>query len=405
MAVASITLGITACTTNKDNDNNSVSPAPGISLGTRALEMVKSQNNFAWRMMGEVNNNANGKNTICSPLSMVYCLGMVNTGAVGDTSDEITSVLGFSSGVADINQYCNKLLTELPKQDKTTKINIANCVEVNKPYTLLDAYKKEVETSYNALVENCDFSDSGFKDYINNWVSKQTEKMIPKLIDNVNQDAVAYIINALYFKGVWANKFDKANTQKAMFNKDDGSTTEIDMMYQTDYFKYAATADFQALNMDYGNGAYSMQILLPTEGKHVSDVIAAMQKQNWQDFLSTMSIYQVAVSIPRFSIEYGSEMNSLLINLGISKLFSSLEADLSNFSDMQTYISKIVQKAKIEVDEEGTKAAAATYAELECSSVGYENTITFTADKPFVFVITEHSTNTICFMGVYNGAK
>lgn len=403
-AIAAMTaLGLAAC---HDDDNNgkkpTISPAPGINLSTEQQEMVKSQNKFAWRMLGNINTEAAGKNLVCSPLSMTFCLGMVNTGAAGNTSDEITSTLGFGNGGDAMNQYCAKLMKELPLQDNTTTFNIANCVEVNKQYTLLKDYKKAVEDGYCALVENRDFSESGFKDYLNGWVSKQTQGMIPQLFDETDPTAVAYIVNALYFKGIWADKFDKANTAKADFTKADGSTVKVDMMHQTENFKYSSEDLYQALSLDYGNGAYAMQILLPAKSKAVGDVITAIQELNWKEIVGEMSTQQVSVYMPKFTIEYGGEMNNLLKHLGINTMFTS-EADFSKFCEADVFISKVIQKAKIEVDEEGTKAAAATGTEMLETSVSRPQPVLFRADRPFVFVITEQSTGAISFMGVYGG--
>lgn len=396
-------LGLTACSSNEnDEGKKTVCPAPGISLNTIQQKMVSSQNTFAWHMLSEINANAGGKNSVCSPLSMTYCLGMVNTGAIGNTSDEITTALGFSSGTEDINQYCKKLMKELPSQDNTTTIDIANCVEVNKGHTLKEEYKKTVESCYNALVENRDFRDSGFKDYLNGWIKKRTGGMIPQLFEEINTEAASYIVNALYFKGIWANKFDKSNTAKANFTKADGSKTKVDMMYQTEEFKYTETEQFQALNLNYGNGAYAMQILLPVGEYSVNEVIEAMKEQSWNELTSGMYSREVSVYMPKFTIEYGGEMNGMLNNLGIKTMFT-LNAEFPNFCNTDVFVSKVIQKAKIEVDEEGTKAAAATGAEMMDASAGPSNTITFRADHPFIFVITEHSTGTIVFMGVYDG--
>lgn len=275
-------------------------------------------------------------------------------------------------------------------------------MEVNKTNELLSEYKKNVSDSYDALVETRDFSESGFKEYLNKWVNKRTDGMIPSLFDDISSDAAAYIINALYFKGLWTQRFDKHNTQSMDFTKSDGSSIKTDMMTQTDDFKYYDNDTFQALGMNYGNGSYSMQVLLPQSGKTLDDVVKAMKAIDWKSFVGSMSTHETDVRLPRFTIEYGGEKNEVLESLGIKQMFTT-QADFSNFCKMSTYVSKVVQKAKIEVDEEGTKAAAATYAEMLFTSSGVHTTKQFYADHPFIFVITEYSTGTICFMGQYTG--
>lgn len=402
--VATIMPTMTACSSNGNGDAPFViCPSDGLQLKENQVKMTTGQNTFAWRMFNEVSKAANGKSFVCSPLSMVYCLGMVNAGAVGSTSDEITTALNFDSGADDINQYCKTLMKQMPNLDNTTTFDIANCVEVNKPYTLLSDYKATVKNSYNALVESRNFGDASFKDYINGWVNKHTNGMITKLFDDINSEAAAYIVNAIYFKGVWASKFDKALTTKDDFNKANGSAAKVDMMHQTNSYSYTSGDIYQAVGLDYGNGAYSMQILLPNTGKTVSDVMTAMQGCDWRTFIGNMHIKDVALSLPKFSVEYGGDMNNTLKQLGITTMFTP-QADFSKLCDKGLFVSRVIQKAKIEVNEEGAKAAAATGVEMVATAIENEpEIIEFCADRPFIYVITEKSSGTICFIGVYEG--
>lgn len=404
MALAtSATMALSACSgcKNMASDKHD-EEMKEISLTKEQRQMCDSTNAFAWRMMAHESGKAGTQSVVVSPLSMIYCLGMVNAGAAGATSDEITRTLGFADGSADINSYCAALLREMPHLDKSTTMSIANCVEVNKPYTLLPDYISTVKNSYDALVENRDFADAGFKDYINGWVGKHTGGMIPQMFDSVEPSAVAYIINALYFKGQWTLPFDKQLTHGETFHAADGTDKKVDMMRQTESFSYAEDTTMQVLSMDYGCGNYSMQLLLPHHGKTIADALGDAQKHNWQQFVSTMGQTEVHVKLPRFTIEYGGEMNGMLEQLGIRQVFGS-QADLSRLSWAQTHVSQIVQKAKIEVDEEGAKAAAATAAMIELTSAGPRNETYFYADRPFIFVITERTSGTICFMGQYTG--
>lgn len=394
---------LTACSSIENSSPNFViCPSPGITLDKGEVQMVAGQNDFAWRMFGKVNAGNDLKSIVVSPLSMAYCLGMVNNGAAGQTSDEITKAFGMDGGTDDMNGFCLKMMKMLPALDPQTTFDIANYVEVNKDYDLQKDFKKAVKNYYDALVESRDFRESGFKDYLNGWVSKQTKGMIPELFKDVDPTAVSYIINALYFKSVWTNKFDKTNTTKDIFTKADGSTTKVDMMHQTDEFNYSSNEAFSALSMNYGNGAFSMQVLLPAEGKSISDVVTAMKGVKWVDFVRQMSRYEVNISLPKFNIEYGGTMKELLRSLGISIMFTP-QADFSKFCNIEAYVSDVIQKAKIEVDEEGTKAAAATVTGMVTTSINPTPTADFRADRPFVFVITENSTGTISFIGQYSG--
>lgn len=396
-------ISLTACSSMENSSPKFViCPSPGITLDKNEVQMVAGQNDFAWRMFGKVNAGDDSKSMVVSPLSMAYCLGMVNNGAAGQTSDEITKAFGVDDGTDAINGFCLKMMKMMPALDPQTTFDIANCVEVNKDYDLQKDFKKAVKDYYDALVESRDFSEKGFKDYLNGWVSKQTKGMIPELFEDVNPTAVSYIINALYFKSVWANKFDKTSTTKDIFTKSDGSTTRVDMMHQTDNFNYSSNEAFSTLSMNYGNGAFSMQVLLPAEGKSISDVVTAMRSVKWADFVRQMRRYEVNVSLPRFSMEFGDTMKDLLESLGIRMMFTP-QADFSKFCNTEAYVSNVIQKAKIEVDEEGTKAAAATGTVMVTTSLNPTPKVDFHADRPFVFVITENSTGTISFIGQYSG--
>lgn len=396
--MATATMASCACGNKAANNERGT-----IQLSAEEARLAEQSNTFAWNMLAEVENNADTENTVVSPLSMTYALGMACNGANGNTRKEITTTLGFDGNTENLNNYCRKMTDRLPALDKNTRVDIANSVMVNKQYTLKSDFTKTAEKMYGALAESKDFADNGFKDYINGWCSKHTNGMIPTIIDNPDPSAVAYLLNALYFKGQWTSPFEKHNTNKGIFTKADGKKTPMDMMWQKDEFAYKNANTFDALSMDYGNGAYSMQILLPHKGMKTSDVVNEMKQTSWKDFVAQMTKQEVEVTIPKFTIEYGDVMNNVLKRLGINDAFDSNKADFSLLCDASTYISRVIQKAKIEVDEEGTKAAAVTAVEIMLTSAGPDNSLTFIADHPFVFAITEHSTGTICFIGTYKG--
>jgi len=401
-ATAAISLTTLAC--NNASTILSSYDSATLDLSSEEQAMCVKTNDFAWRMFGEVCSAAEGQNTVVSPLSVVYALGMVNNGASGETATEISTTLGFDGNADALNSYCHKLMNVFPSLDKATRFDVANCVLVNKNYTLQNDFKKTVQKQYSALVESRDFADGKLTTHINEWCNKHTQGMIPKMLDNPDPDAIAYIMNALYFKGPWAKKFDKDITHKANFYKADGTKQLTDMMRQTDDFGYAVNDTFATLSMDYVNGAFSMQVLLPNNGKTIANVVEAMKSQSWHDFIGSINKREVNVVMPKFTIEQSTTLNDILTKLGIQKMFSAGEADFSRFCDRPSYVSKVLQKAKIEVDEEGTKAAAVTVVEMELTSMLQEEiTPSFIANRPFIFVITENSTATVCFIGQYTG--
>lgn len=403
-AVAAAFTAFTGCSSSRNSGSYGAADYDESAAGD-VVDSVAAcgYSSFAWTLYDKTAAAAEGKNMLVSPLGMAYCLGMVGNGAAGATSDEIISALGLGETTDEVNRYCRYMMKRLPKLDTKTTLSIANCVEINSQYTLQNDFKTAVKDSYSALVESKDFAAAGFADYLNSWCSRKTGGMIPKLIDDVPSDAVAYIMNALYFKGVWAEQFDEDDTYKEPFHTSSGRELQLDMMHNTADYGYAQTATYQLLSMDYGNGAYSMQVVLPAKGKSLADVATELAGKRWLDVLKSVGNEEVGVALPKFSIEYGGVMNEVLKSLGIKQMFDRKNADLSRLCDADVCISRVIQRAKIDVDEHGTKAAAATAAEVVLKASLYDDKKWFTADRPFIFVITEKSTGTALFLGQYTG--
>ena len=380
---------------NEDNERKD------ITLTRAEQTLVNSNNDFAFNLFRQVTSQ---KSEIVSPISITYALGMLNNGAAGETQAEINKVLGFGETGADgINAFCRKMLTEAPKLDKLTKVMIANNIYMNKDYELKPDFVSLAKAFYDATPETRDFADGKTRDVINKWCSDHTEGMIPEVLkkDEFDPDAVSYLLNAIYFKGAWSEKFDKGNTKNELFHGYNGDT-QVPMMHQEHEFNYTETDDCQALRLPYGNNAYSMTILLPKEGKTVSDVLSTLTAETWLQY-QWMGNAIVDVRLPRFESKTEVNLNNVMSALGMPKAFTDF-AEFPDFCNVSTCIGLMKQVAKIKLNEEGTEAAAVTVIGMELTALSSEpRRVSFHANRPFLYVISEKSTGAIFFIGQYMG--
>ena len=373
-----------------------------IELTDSERQLVESNNNFAFNLFRKARG---GESSIMSPLSITYALGMMNNGAAGQTQQEINEVLGFGDAGADaINAFCRKLLTEAPTLDETTAAEIANTVFVNsgQNFYLQQGFIDKANEFYDAEPQAINFYErANAINVINGWANVHTHGMIPTLFndeDSFDADAANYLLNALYFKGKWTNPFDKMFTHDESFN--DGQT--VPMMHQMAYFLYTENDLYQAICLPYGNAAYSMTVFLPHEGKTIDNVLGEMNGKNWES--DKFSLYIVDLKLPRFQTGTLLPLTGIMSELGMPLAFDRYLAEFPYFGTQPVFISNMLQKAVINLDEEGTEAAAVTVTiTIPVGSGDMPKIATFYANRPFFYTISEQSTGAIFFVGQYLG--
>ena len=370
-------------------------------------EMVNNNNSFAFSLY----NKTMGMNSrVVSPLSVTYLMSMLANGADGETQKQILATLGWAGegiqqpSLQDINDYSRMLIEKTARLDKAVTVEIANYVAVNKEFKLNSKFQKSVERDYKAGVESLNFTSPSTLKRINDWCNDRTHGMIPSIINELDPDAVSYLMNAIYFNGTWKDKFGKEETKQEMFRGYTRDIQYVDMMHRHGEYFYADGDGYSAVSIPYGNGAFRMTVILPTEGSFLRDVMASMDGGKFQALQRSMEKCNVDLKIPRFTTEVDLPLNDIISALGAPLIFSS-QADFSQFARGDFYVSKMFQKAKIEVSEEGTKAAAVTAAIMMMSAVRPEKkrNVVFHADSPFAYIISENSTGSIYFMGQYTG--
>ena len=396
-AAAAIALVAASCNPSVNN------PYKALEIPTKATEFVEKGHDFSLEFVDRINA-AEKKDYIVSPLSMQFLLGMILNGAQGATADEICDVLGYGAGeIEDVNQFCQSMLEQLPKLDKQTTLSIANAIFVDDGWPLLDSYKSTVGKAYNAKLSNLDFSKGAASaKVINRWCSDQTHGMIDKVLETTDPAMLCYLLNALYFKSQWKEKFNKSNTAEETFTDEAGNKSTVKMMKQNESFSYQHNDVFKIVRMPYGNGAFSMIALLPQEGKTIADALDEIKESGWRETLRSMVHCDVDLWLPRFETKYPIDLNDILSDMGMPTSFTN-SADFKAMSQDALKLSFVQQDAVIKVDEEGTEAAAISMAGMmkETAAEPGERVV-FHADHPFLYFITEASTGAILFAGRYS---
>ncbi len=385
-----------------DSSDQPVAPAPHKTLNSVDSRVLQANNAFAFNVFKSMYNAESGKNLFISPLSISIALGMTLNGARGETYNEMQTTLALQGLTnEEINTNYRRLLDLLPALDPAVDIGVANSIWTRLGYPVMPAFLEINKTSFDAVVREIDFDDEGAADIINAWVNEKTRGRIDAIVDKpIPAYVVMYLINAVYFKAAWQITFDKELTKPAMFNTFGGPQRSIDMMSRSDSMLYFESSTYQAVDLPYGNGAYTMTILLPKEyGQAAFDsMIDGLTQESWTAITSSFTDQKVVLSMPKFTLRYEKDLNDILKAMGMPTAFTAA-ADFSGINpDDQLFISKVRHKSFVEVNEQGTEAAAVTSVEIGRTSVDPD--IYFvTLNRPFLYSIRERETGTIIFTG------
>jgi serpin B len=323
-------------------------------------------------------------------------------GANGETYDEMRSTLQFAHlSNEEINKSYKSLIEALYASDPKVIFQSANSIWYRDEITFEQPFFDLSIKYFNALVSELNFNDPVSFEIINNWVNQNTNGKIEKILDSIPPDAVMYLINAIYFNGTWKFEFDKEETKVDEFNLLNGEKIDTDMMVQTNDFNYYINEDLQAIELPYGDGNFSMVILLPNEDSDINEFANGINEEKLNSWLAGLTLQQGTLWLPKFKVEYNSELKDYLELMGMVTAYNPLKADFSNMykGPEKLFISRVFHKTFVEVDEEGTEAAAVTLVEIEITSAGEGNNFNIKVNRPFVFIIKEKNSNCILFMG------
>ncbi len=361
-------------------------------------QLSSSSSEFGFQVFRKILQEQPDSNLFISPLSISMALGMTCNGAEGETKNAMRNTLGYGDLTdEEINTNYASLINLLTNRDDKVQMDIANSIWIRDGFPVQQDFIDINKKYFYAQVDNLNFSSSEAVEIINNWVSQNTNGKIEKIVDKIDPLTVMYLINAVYFKAFWQYPFDTEQTSEDWFTKQNGDSVFCAFMQQENSFQYIETDQFQAVDLAYGEGSFSMSLLLPKSGYTVADIISDLNRNEWDTLTDQYSPVTVILKIPKFTLEYNITLNEVLKSLGMGIAFDEINADFSGINpEYQLYISNVLHKSFIQVDEKGTEAAAATSVEVSLTSI--PRTVSF--NRPFLFIIRERSSNTVLFMGV-----
>jgi serpin B len=368
--------------------------------------LVRTSNQFGLHLLRSVNQTESDKNVFISPLSVSMALGMTLNGANGTTEEAMRTTLGFSGMTQEeINASYHNLMELLQNLDPKVEFDIANSIWHRLGFTVEREFNETNQRYFESIVTGLDFSSPDASKTINSWVDTNTNGRIKEIVpDPIGRDVVMYLINAIYFKGTWTYQFDKEKTSDAPFYLPNGTTRTTNLMQLRGTLPYAETATYQTIELPYGDSLFSMIIVLPKQGESIEAFVNNLTDDSWSTLKDGLRAELGTIYLPKFKLEYEKGLNDALKAMGMEIAFDPGRADFRRISqqvyDMggRLFISEVKHKTFVQVDEEGTEAAAATSVEIGFTSVGPLEFV-MRVDRPFFFVISEWGSGTLLFAG------
>ena len=337
-----------------------------------------------------------GQNVVLSPLSASFALGMALNGAGSATRDSMRAVLGWGNrSDQEINDAYRGLATLLPSLDPKVQFTSANSIWIDQSFPVLAPFVNTNRSYFGAQVQNLDFRSASAPGIINQWVSRATNDRIPHLVDAIDADEVLLLVNAIWFKGSWRERFEATHTQSSWFHNAAGDSTLVPMMSRHGRVRLLSGPSWSGGEQAYGNGAYSLLILMPIGSSTVDHLADSLTSATWASATRDTSYRTLDVSMPRFTLADDNSLKDALTSLGMGIAFSD-GADFSRIANAALTISRVQQKSWLDVNEEGTEAAAATVVGMGTTSSA---PVSFVVDRPFVFAIRERFSGAILFIG------
>ena len=382
------------------SSDDSETPQPTVCPTEESLvHIVSASTNNAFPLFSEVDaiTDANENFTI-SPLSLSEALAIASNGANGDTRKQIAEIIGVNGMSKEtVNETFNSLNDYLANADSKTTFSIANSVWIDEGFEVKPEFlndKKLIgETFYQNLSSTKTMND------FNNWCDTKTNGCIKKVLSEpLSGDCMMVIANALYFKGMWKYQFDKDNTTEKDFNNSDGTKSKVKMMSQKCKFLAYSGENMDMVELPYGNENFCMDVILPHEGKNLDECMKDFTLNTFlYEYIKDSKQTDVVVQMPRMKLECTKSLITPLIAMGMTDAFLDGKADFTGISDSRIFISDVKRSTYVNVDEEGTEAAAVTTVEL--TQKVNDNVPEFRMDRPFTYIIRERTTGTILFMG------
>jgi serpin B len=397
LALTILSVGFISC--EKTTDKPEPTPKT-IELTAKAGQIIASGNNFGIDLFVKTAKDES-KNLMLSPLSASVALTMALNGADGETHNQMKEMLGYPTDMTlqEINSTYKSLVGQLLAADEKVNISLANALFYRNGFSVKAPYISTIRDDFDAEVEGLDFDQPSAITTINKWAADNTNQKITKVIEEISAEAVMFLMNALYFKGSWTQKFDKALTTDQPFRLDDGTTVNVPTMAGKVGAIQFGTDSYKAAELPYGRKNFSMVVIVPNST--LNSFYDEFGANDWKEITSALDSNtnwsETNVLLPKFKFEYEKYLNEPLVDMGMVDAFNPSAADFSPISNTSIFISFVKQNTFVDVNEEGTEAAAVTTIGFELTSM--PSTPTFVVDKPFIFAIRERTTNTLLFIG------
>jgi len=400
LLVFAMALSLTACSQGSSEDLMKDVPAKAVDVLPNMDAGAAAAADFGVRLFKT--SMEEGKNTLISPLSVLYALAMTANGAEGETLAQMEQVLGMD--VDNLNSYMLAYLDLLP-ESKDYKMSLANSIWFkDDPNFLVEQSFLQTNADYYGAGAYKAAFDEGTRNDINNWVKEHTDGMIPEIIDEIPDEAIMYLVNALAFDAKWADEYEEHQIREGRFTMEDGTSQDVDMMHSEEY-TYLEDNLATGFIKYYKDRKYAFVAMLPNEGVSVSQYVDSLTGEHLRELLNNPQDLTVFASIPKFETEYDIEMSEVLQEMGMTDAFDWQVADFSrlgtyNVDGMNICINRVLHKTFISVSEQGTRAGAATAVEMVAEGameiVEFKEVV---LDRPFVYMLIDCEANLPFFIG------
>ena len=391
-----VVLAVAACSDPSSPGGAQIDALPR-PLSVSEQKLISGSNTFAFDLLRTINTAQRNENVFVSPLSASMALGMAASGASGGTYTAMHDALRLGTATKkEVNEGYKSLISLLRGLDASTDFRIANSIWYESTFPFNASFLADGKSYFDATVSPLDFKNAASVDAVNAWVNDNTGRKIPKILDVIQPDEVMLLINAIYFKGIWQKQFKKSETTNAPFFAYDGTSAQVPMMHQSTTLRRAFGSSYQAVDLLYGNSAFAMTILLPNPGVDINTFAENLTPEVWGTIETSFHEGEADLYLPRFKLAWERKLNPDLKAMGMGLAFS----EAATFEGMSSQnpnlmLTNVIQKTFVDVNEEGTEAAAAT-------SVGVGPTsapASLRVDRPFVVMIRERFSGSILFVG------
>mgnify|MGYP003779581721 CR=1 FL=1 len=385
-------------TCNMSDDDPGIEPE----LTEKTASLITASNDFGLDLFNYIYAyEEDQENIMVSPLSVSLALAMTYNGALTQTKNDMEKTLRLSGLTSEeINTSYYNLIEALKKMDAKVKLEIANAIYYRDDFEVEQDFIKINKKYYDAEVAPLDFSSDDAVDIINSWVFDHTDGKIETILERISPLHVMFLLNAIYFKGTWQKEFNNKSTEALPFYLENGEHLITETMQRLDTALYTSNELFSAVQLPYGENNFYMTVFLPNPGINLKDITEKLNKETWNSWMENFEITKnIDIKFPRFKYKYEIMLNDVLSEMGMKIAFTSA-ADFRGINrNGDLLIDYVKHKSFIEVNEEGTEAAAVTIVAIERTSAGGPEKIPFYVNKPFLYTITERSTGAVLFIG------